>query len=220
MKKIFIFLCAMGMFYSSQAQNRPGKKYINFGYVSQKISAEEQLAEFKSDFGAFYSSGKTYFVHPKPIANLINIGIDVTFFDATYAKFSNEGMYSYEDPETGETITEQGTWDMHKAELGLQVGPSVHVTIPEGPSVSGYLRYAPAYSMMYEDDEFSGGFGSLFTSGLTLNYKVFGVGVESRWGKAKHSFSLNVEEMEEQGDASLKQTYNLSGMRVFLALRF
>ncbi|NGM72459.1 hypothetical protein [Sphingobacterium sp. SGL-16] len=172
----------------------------------------------KSDFGAFYSSGKTYFVHPQPIAKLLHFGIDVTFLDLNYTKYMELVEGEYQD--------EEGNWETggeeklitHKAEVGLQVGPSVHLKLPEGIGVSGYFRYAPSYSFLYYDEEFSSGFANMFTSGLTFNYKVFGVGVETSWGKTKHKFSLNIDDLEEQEtETSVAQKYNLKGSRVFVA---
>ena len=207
------------------AQPRPGKKYINFGYVSNTLTPVVDglgnKIDFKSDFGGFYSSGKTYFLNPYPIANLLHFGIDVTFIDLNYSKYKFDDLYTYENYDTGQMLTEEESIDMHKAEVGMQVGPSVHLKIPEGLGVSVYARYAPSYSLLYQDDEFSSGFANMFTSGLTLNYKVFGVGVETRWGKTKHSFSLDIEDLAEGSDEeSVKQKFDLKGSRVFLAFRF
>lgn len=224
MKKIFFLVCAIGAVIMAHAQSRPGKKYINFGYVSQKMTEDQSklnvASEIKSNFGAFYSSGKTYFLNRQPVAKLLHFGIDVTFLDLNYSKFSEIEEGEYQD-ENGNWISEEDKVDIHKAEVGLQVGPSIHLFLPEGINVSGYVRYAPSYSLLYQNEEFSSGFANMFTSGLTFNYKVFGVGAETRWGKTKHNFSFDVEDLEEQDEeVSVDQKLNLKGFRVFLSFRF
>ena len=109
--------------------------------------------DFKSDFGAFFSRGSTYFLNPYPVANLFHFGIDVTFFDLTYSKFKGKESYTYEDSD-GVLITEKDIIDLHKAEVGLQVGPSVHVKPISGLGASVYARFAPSYSLMYENEDF------------------------------------------------------------------
>ena len=58
-------------------------KYFNIGYITNqtltdKVDAE---AEWKSDFGVSLAFGKTYYLHKKPLLNMIKFGIDATWFD-------------------------------------------------------------------------------------------------------------------------------------------
>ena len=53
-------------------------KYFNIGYITNqtltdKVDAE---AEWKSDFGVSLTFGKTYYLHKKPLLNMIKFGID------------------------------------------------------------------------------------------------------------------------------------------------
>lgn len=61
-------------------------KYFNIGYITNqtltdKVDAE---AEWKSDFGVSLAFGKTYYLHKKPLLNMIKFGIDATWFDISY----------------------------------------------------------------------------------------------------------------------------------------
>ena len=65
-------------------------KYFNIGYITNqtltdKVDAE---AEWKSDFGVSLTFGKTYYLHKKPLLNMIKFGIDATWFELSYAKYS------------------------------------------------------------------------------------------------------------------------------------
>lgn len=71
-------------------------KYFNIGYITNqtltdKVDAE---AEWKSDFGVSLAFGKTYYLHKKPLLNMIKFGIDATWFDISYAKYSEPDAYA------------------------------------------------------------------------------------------------------------------------------
>ena len=222
MKKTLILLACFSLAYlSATAQSQPGKKYLNIGYTSQKLNSEEVSyndTKNKSKFGGFLSSGRTFFLNNAPIIKVLYFGIDWTYLDLNYAQFKDTDTYSYEDG-NGTTITETEDYISHMAEAGMQVGPSVHIGLTDGFSLSGHVRYAPSYSLLYADDEFSGGFGNFFTTGLAANYGSFGIGFETRWGSSKHSFSMDLEELAEQ-EVTVKEKLKLSGSRIFLAFRF
>lgn len=222
MKKVlFLLTCFSLAYFTAHAQSKPGKKYLNIGYVSQHLKAVDDPdgeAKIKSKFGTSLSSGRTFFLNQEPIAKVLYFGIDWTYLDLNYAQFKQSETYSF-DNGNGETITETDNYITHKGEVGMQVGPSVHVGLTDGFSLSGHVRYAPSYSLLYADEEFSGGFGNFFTSGLTANYGAFGLGFETRWGSSKHSFNVDIEELEEQ-EVTVKEKIKLSGSRVFLAFRF
>lgn len=222
MKRILLLLTCFGLVYlDADAQSKPGKKYFNIGYVSQQLKPNSDLDDvlnIKSKFGASLSSGRTFFLNKEPIAKVLYFGIDWTYLDLNYAQYKQTGTYTYE-AQPGEIFTETENYITHKAEIGMQVGPSVHVGLTDGFSLSGHVRYAPSYSLLYEDEEFSGGFGNMFTTGLSANYGAFGIGFETRWGTAKHSFNLDIEELEEQ-EITVKEKIKISGSRIFLAFRF
>lgn len=222
MKKALLLLTCFSLaYYTANAQSKPGKKYLNIGYVSQHIKADDNFdgeSKLKSKFGASLSSGRTFFLNRDPIAKVLYFGIDWTYLDLNYAQFKQSETYSFEDGNGG-MITETDNYVTHKGEIGMQVGPSVHVGLTDGFTLSGHVRYAPSYSLLYADEDFSGGFGNFFTTGLTANYGAFGLGFETRWGSAKHSFNIAIDELEEQ-EVTVKEKIILNGSRVFLAFRF
>ncbi|WP_282638399.1 hypothetical protein [Sphingobacterium thalpophilum] len=222
MKRVLLLLtCCHLAYFTAHAQSKPGRKYLNLGYVSEHLKTAEDIegdSKIKSKFGASLSSGRTFFLNQAPIAKVLYFGIDWTYLDLNYAQFKETDTYSFED-QNGATVTESEDYISHKAEIGMQVGPSVHIGLTDGFSVSGHVRYAPSYSLLYADEDFSGGFGNFFTAGLSANYGAFGVGFETRWGSSKHSFNIAIDDLEEQ-EITVKEKIKLSGSRVFLAFRF
>ncbi|MEI5984991.1 MULTISPECIES: hypothetical protein [Sphingobacterium] len=210
MKKFLLMLVPMFFSIALLAQNRPGGKYINVGYSSQTLSfADDNDAfELKSKIGGTFNSGRTFYILNRPVAKMIYFGIDWTYIDLNYVQYKEE------------VVDEEESFVTHKAEAGMQVGPSVHIAPIDGLTFSTYYRYAPSYSMMFADSEFSGGYAGLNVAGISINYSAFGIGVEQRWGTAKHNFSLDVEDMEEEQEEKVSHKYKLSGPRVFLSFRF
>ncbi len=214
MRKI-IFLLAFTMFlgFQSKGQHRPGKKYLNVGYSSQNLKMDYAgitTIDLDSDIGATLNFGRTFYLLKNPVANRLYFGIDVTFLDLNYTKAT---FIDTEDDDE-EYLT-------HKAEVNMQVGPSVHLNIVDKLTVSGHVRYAPGYSMMYADDEFSSGYVGFVVAGLALNYGPFGLGFETRSATANHNFSVDAEEIEEGNTStSVDRPIKLYGNRIYLAFRF
>lgn len=92
-------------------------KYFNLGYVKQTLTDKSTGIELQSDFGVSLSSGKTYYLHKKPLAGMIKFGLDWTWMDLNYAKSTLPEL----DPETG-SVDESA---VHQAEFSMQFGPSV-----------------------------------------------------------------------------------------------
>ena len=95
-------------------------KYVNLSFVSQKLDFGED-EKLKSRFGAAFTTGRSYYLHKKPVAGMIRFGIDATWIDLSYANYSREETY---DDGYG---TEIEKLTAHQAEIGMQVGPSVTV---------------------------------------------------------------------------------------------
>ena len=92
-------------------------KYVNLSFVSQKLDFGEG-EKLKSRFGAAFTTGRSYYLHKKPVAGMIRFGIDATWIDLSYANYSREETY---DDGYG---TEIEKLTAHQAEIGMQVGPS------------------------------------------------------------------------------------------------
>lgn len=151
-------------------------KYFNFGYDMQDFTNDKvRKSPFTQEFSFSMTTGRTFYLHRRPILDMIKFGLDWSYFDLTYGRYESD----YEDDEC-----------MNKAEVGMQFGPSVTVNPVDYLKVSAYFRYAPSYAMAFDDDfVFHGGFGSFYNVGLSVAYKVISVGIEHRWGTS--SFVLN-----------------------------
>ena len=170
MKKTLLVIMAVlcGLTAMAQSENtikvrRP--KYTTLGYVLQQDVTLALGEVIKPEFGAMINRGRTFYLHKKPIANFLNIGIDATWIDLNYA------MYK---PFAETTL--------HQAELAMQVGPSLTFTPVKRLQVHLYGRYAPTFAMRYDSDQFGGNYASIFVAGGNLSFGFFGVGAEYRWG--------------------------------------
>lgn len=82
------------------------KKFFNISYLSDKIKvgdfsfnfneisdeiqdiADSKNIGLKNNWGISLTRGRSYMLHKKPIARLISIGIDASFFDVSYANYT------------------------------------------------------------------------------------------------------------------------------------
>lgn len=148
-------------------------KYFNISYVKQSLSAQDADYKYNSSLGVAITNGRTYYLHKKPILGMIKFGIDWSFYDVNFAMYENEINDGYDVEKE----------KMYQAEVGMQIGPSVTVNPIDHLKVNGYFRVTPSYSMMYSGDEFSGSYGTFFSAGGAISYKVISLGIEGRWGK-------------------------------------
>ena len=199
-----LFVCMAG--FSQEKESKPAKvrgSYFNIGYVNSKLNQDE-IGKIENDWGAFFATGKTFYLHKKPILNFIKFGIDATWFDLSYSQYKLETLW---DEET-----------FHHAEASMHVGPSVTFTPVNGLNISGYFRYAPTFSAIYSTaNNYSLGYATRFVGGASLSYKVFGVGFESRFGKSDlEPFNVLLDE-DGEGD---KVSTRLTGFRVYITFRY
>lgn len=199
-------------------------KYRNLSYNIEKMTFKHELYDglaFDSKFGVSFTRGRTYFLHKTPILRMIRIGIDATWCDLTYTNYQPKwsdyfGESGYED-EDDDKLT------IHKAEVGMHVGPSVTVNPISKLNVHGYFRFAPTFAMMYDDDAFRGNYASMFVTGASLSYGIIGVGIEKRWGTCKYKGLFGSGDDEEDDDYYVSDDlYKIktSGLRVYLTFRF
>lgn len=204
----------------SRAIWKDRSKYFNIGYVNQTLTDQGNGREFKSDFGVSLSSGKTYYLHKKPIAGMIKFGLDWTWLDINYAKSTWEEI----DPETREVYSSA----MHQAEIGMQFGASVTINPVHHLKVSGYFRVTPSFSGIYRDETFYSNYVTMWNAGCAIAWKVISVGAEWRWGEAKYK-GLSIDEgvLEESEDPSFDEAFKshsdkfkTSSLRLYVSFRF
>lgn len=191
-------------------------KYFNISYVKQSLSTEDSNLEYNSSLGVAVTNGRTYYLHKKPILGMIKFGIDWSYFDVNFAMYENETNSGYEKEKVS----------TYQAEIGMQIGPSVTVNPIDHLKVNGYFRVTPSYSMMYADEEFNGSYGTFFSAGGAISYKVISIGIESRWGKTKYKSLVDIGEFmgEDEGMSSeggtTKSTWKTNSTRFYISFRF
>ena len=204
-------------------------KYFNISYVSQSLTLKDVDATWKNKMGVAITSGRTYYLHKKPLFNMIKIGIDWSYLDVNFAYYedkfnyfnallggnyydgNNDGYdYGYNngynngydngyDNGYGDD-EEDGPIKMYQAEIGMQVGPSITINPISHLKISGYFRFAPSAALLVVDDQFSANYASFFVLGGAVSYKAISVGVEGRWGTAKYNDIFDDDEDEEYSD--------------------
>lgn len=182
-------------------------RFINVGFSSMSIE-QGPLPKLSSDIGASFSVGTTYHLHKKPIANCMYIGLDATWIDLNYTNFKPEG----DD-------------QIHKAGIGMQLGPSITFNPVKRLNLRAYFRYAPTFSASYSDsggdfefDDLNCAYASMFVTGGTISYGFIGVGFEARFGSAKHEPILR--NSYSNYNSSDKINTDFSGFRAYLSFRF
>ncbi len=195
-----------------KVQNR---RAFNISYVSDKLSIgdisnlsdawgeagaviNEENDGFKNNWGISLSQVRTFRLHKRPIGRFLSFGLDVSFFDLTYSNYtvypSLLGAYEgYDYPSYGNDIDPGYSMplasmecDIHKMEYAFQVGPTVILTPGRKLMIAAYARYSPAFSCIFNSDNFSGNYATMFVGGASVCYKKFGVGIEARVGSAKY----------------------------------
>ena len=162
-------------------RNRAG--YLNVGFVTQWVIEDLSFSSIndvamKSDLGVSLTSGKTYYLHKKPIANMVKIGLDWSWLDLNVVRYrTHYGLIPNDDG-----------YEEYQAEVGMQFGPSVTVNPVHHLKVSAYFRVTPSYSAIYNVDR-ERGYGSyvtMYNVGAAVAWKLLSLGVEYRGGKGAY----------------------------------
>lgn len=201
-------------------------KYFNLGYVKQTLTDKTYGGEFKNDYGASISWGKTYYLHKKPILGMVKFGLDWSWLDINYAKSSMDLF----DEEKSTVISS----DVHQAEIGMQFGPSLTINPVHHLKISGYFRVTPSYSLLYMDETVHHHYVTFCNAGCAIAWKVLSIGVEWRWGTAEYDgMKFNESDFDEDdlangdtpsiGDVTEKvpdRKFKTSSTRFYLGFRF
>lgn len=220
-------------------------KYFNIGFVKQSLTSKDDDIKYKSNTGVNITWGKTYYLHKKPLWGMVKIGLDWSWVDFNYAKYSSvEEKFVDDDGFLGEygdmiddylpeDIEEDFDLDFgcHQLEYAMQIGPSITVNPIHHLKVSTYFRFQPSASIMLLDDEVYYGFVPFFNFGAAVAWKAISLGVEGRWGGTKyHGVSVDDENdgydyENEDMDASdfvdtFRQRMRTKSFRIYLSFRF
>lgn len=117
------------------------KSYNNLSFCTTKFTPDgeirsglgnDELTKFSSKWGVSFQSGRSYRLHPNPIANIVQFYCDYTWIDATVNYFEKEskGDFAYDSSLQSD---DEGhyfmPWNLKKYELGfgMSLGPSITV---------------------------------------------------------------------------------------------
>ena len=165
-------------------------KYFNIGFVKQSLTSKDDYIKYKSEAGVNITWGKTYYLHKKPLWGMVKIGLDWSWMDFNYVKYSSvEEKFAYDDDfgdgngfgngwgyddpfDNGWDMEEDEDYDLdfgcHQFEYGMQIGPSITVNPIHHLKVSTYFRFQPSASIMLLDDEVYYGFVPFFNFGAAV----------------------------------------------------
>lgn len=202
MKKILLFMLP-ALFFIVSVTDVKGedfrRKYRNFSFSGMKLMSPDGGGSLDANFGAAFTSGRTYFLHSRPILGLMKIGLDATWVDLNYSNYTLTA---------GDVKT---PW--HQLEYSLHVGPSVAINPIGKLNINAYFRYAPTFSLQYiggEDISLRGNYATMFVTGGMVSWGVIGIGAEYRFG------DCNYRNFVGEGAGALDMT----GFRTFITLRF
>lgn len=200
------------------------KKYFNINLVTSQTrtldGADNQRDEMdvtkgKKDWGVGITAGRTFYVHKKPILNMIKIGIDWSYLDLTYVKYKKANI---EDPDLA-YIPQQRYFGDQQAEYAMAVGPSVTVNPIDKLKVNAYLRYMPACSVIFDDKKADVQFASGGQFGMSVSYKLIALGFETRWMSSKYNLLHGEDEIDDSTKDD-KFKFNTKSFRFFIGFRF
>lgn len=206
MKKIIILMTTLIVssicIYAQETSKEWRKKFINLSFTNVTLS-QDNVQDLKSNYGAAFTLGKTYFLH-KPISDMLRFGIDATWFDINYSNYKIEHI----------TYWETDKYQYHQGEISLHVGPSITFEPVKKLAVHAYFQYAPTFAMLYtgESETFYGNYASLWVAGGNVSYKSIGLGIESRFG------NINYKPLGSSDSDNIDSS--LSGFRAYLTFKF
>lgn len=224
------------------------RAWFNVAYSPQKINSDLYRPELKSDYAVGITWGRSYYLHKKPLANMVRFALNWSFFDLNIAQYSapyssrvdegdddlsSGGLASasyYPSARTDDFTGNEGDdyWEedyeevasnQYKMEVGMQIGPAVIVNPISHLMIQAYFHYAPTYSILLDEDmNYYGGYASFFNTGVALSYKAIGLGIEARWGNTTYSQEVYNAAIDDYEYQDMN--WKTKGMRVYLSFRF
>lgn len=228
------------------------RKFWNIGYSVPTLERRDgTFMDWEADYAVSVKNVRSLYFHKKPLGGMVKIGLDYSLLDITYSKLQLkhiEGVAAGEDtsfpsdpsaPSVSDGFDEIVSEDpsgsvldllgfnlgMHKLDQTFSVGPRITVNPIDHLMVGVYFHGGFTLSGIFENDNFSYGFGHTLASGLCVSYKVIGVGFEYLWGKVKYNQidfeeidgdNLSFSEMFSSESFSLKH----KGPRFYVSFRF
>lgn len=235
MKKLLLFVTLLFLCVGVSAQPKTKNRidrywnersgYLNVSYVNQKLKTEvrnKNIDLLKNNWGVAVSYGRSFYLHNKPIADMIKIGFDWTWLDINAVGYSmDEGYFSGGD----------NFGNLFQGELGMQFGPSVSVNPVDDLKVSVYAHVTPTYAVFYQSDLETtfGGYETFFNMGASLSWQLISVGLEWRRGngcfksfdgEGSYLFGISDKVAETVGSNLVSDKIITNGWRFYIGFRF
>ena len=125
-------------------------------FAAETAKGEVPFGKFKSNWGASIQYGRSYRLHPKPIANVAQFCIDYTGIDFNVNHYKQDGGYNSAATFTDDNkIYYYTPWNLEKYEVnyGMTLGPSLTVApftyldLPELHFLKFHLYYHIGYQV-------------------------------------------------------------------------
>ena len=192
--------------------------YLNIGYVNQKFGAKalwKNEGSVQSDWGVSITNGRTFYLHKRPIADMVKIGLDWSWVDFNLAQYNVAPLKYVVSDEYLDNVTMASAL---QTELGMQFGPSATINPIDDLKISAYLRVSPSYSVLYQPDieKFCGSYATFVNLGAAFAWKLMSVGIEYRRAKCGYKEIGGENYLSTYGDVDFKT----KGTRVYLSFRF
>lgn len=202
---ILLLLGTSSLAFADKDPDRLRKKYINLSFTNSTLSLPD-VPTLKSNYGAAFTAGRTFFLHKRPLAGMLHFGIDATWFDLNYVnyKIMRVGKYSSD------------IYSYNQGEVAMHVGPSLTVTPVTRLHIHAYFRYAPTLSVLYTDEGLYGNYATFFVGGGSVAYGAVGLGFEGRFGRCNYNELVFAG---QDGLSSLPGTA-FGGWRAYINFRF
>ena len=155
--------------------------------IGRNTIKNDQWGKLKSDIALNYTNGRTFYLHEEEIIDMIRFGIDGTWTDLSYARYTR-------------TLPLDGKFKEYKFnqfDYALNVGPSVHINPIDDVYVHAYFRYAPAYSLLFGDKQVYGNYATYFVTGLSVSYNFIALGFEGRFGNCNYNNYISAKRLDK-----------------------
>ena len=185
---------------------KPKKRYLNLGFINTTM-LKDGMPELKSNYGASFTVGRTFFLHKEPIGGFLRLGIDATWLDLNYTNYKIKHI----------TYWDTYHYEYHQGELSVHIGPSITLTPTPKLYIHGYFRYAPTLSALYIDETLYLGGDTFWIYGASISYGTIGVGFEHRNRGCGYG-EVDWESEEHEYTPSFNSVFE--GWKVYLTFRF
>ena len=184
-------------------------KQLSFGQNTFKHDGWKM----KSDIEFNYTAGRTFYLHEEEIAGMVRFGIDGSWTDFTYARYTR----------TLPVNDRKKDYKFNQFDYALNVGPSAHINPIDDLNVHVYVRYAPAYSLLSGDKQLYGNYATYFLTGISVSYNFISLGFEGRFGNCYYTnlaSAKRIKQLKAHPDNVLSERVKHRGWRLYVSLMF